>query len=220
MSVVLICSNRSLEGDLQKTVLFRSGIERETVRTIAEVQTRLTAGGIALLCLHRDVTGIEALVRTIRRSPTLKRTSILVLSENDFDPSEVEVLDAGANAILRLPPGDDFDDRAGRLIAIPSRRDVRLPVRLEMAALTSFGRAMPAVVVNLSASGALIESNHPLNMGDEVSITMRFDELKENFGAVAHITRTAGPSRYGARFSSITQGEEALKKFLASPARA
>jgi CheY-like chemotaxis protein len=216
MAVVLICSNRPLDRDLQGTVLFRSGVERELARSVAEVQTRLARGGVVLLCLHRQVAGIEALIRALRKSPTLKRTSIVVLSEDDFDPSEVEVLEAGANAILRLPPGDDFDERVGRLIEVPSRRDVRLPVRLQVTAASGFGATVPALAQNLSLSGILIESNHPLSMGDEVSVALRFEQSGEIFSATAHITRTAGPNRYGASFTSITKGEEALKTFLAS----
>lgn len=216
MAVVLICSNRSLDRDLQGTVLFRSGVERELVRSAADVQTRLAAGGIALVCLHRQTVGIEALIKTLRKSPTLKRISIVVFSEDDFDPSEIEVLEAGANAILRLPPADDFDDRVGNLIQVPARRDVRLPVRLQVAASSGFGATVPVLAQNLSLTGALLESNHPLNMGDEVSLALRFEESGEFFAATAHITRTAGPNRYGARFTSITKGEEALKKFLAS----
>ena len=216
MAVVLICSTRPLERDLQDTVLFRSGIERQLVRSAAEVQTRLAAGSVALLCIHRQVPGLEALIKALRRSPTLKRVSILVFSEDDFDPSEVEVLEAGANAILRLPPGDDFDERVGRLIEVPSRRDVRLPVRLQVAASSGFGATVPVLAQNISSSGVLIESNHPLNMGDEVSVALRFEESGEIFSAIAHITRTAGVNRYGAKFTSITKGEEALRTFLAT----
>ncbi len=43
----------SLDKDLQGTVLTRSGVQREMVRSVAEVQTRLAAGGVSLLCLHR-----------------------------------------------------------------------------------------------------------------------------------------------------------------------
>jgi CheY-like chemotaxis protein len=215
MAVVLICANRSLDRELQGTVLFRSGIEREIVRSVAEAQTRLNAGRVALLCLHRNVTGIENLIRNLRKSATLKRTSIVVFSEDDFDPSEVEVLEAGANAILRLPPGDDFDDRLGKLIDVPFRRDVRIPVRLQVAATSGFGATVPVLGLNLSSSGILVESNHPLNMGDEVSVAFRFEETGEIFSATAHITRTAGPNRYGATFETISRGEAALKTFLA-----
>jgi CheY-like chemotaxis protein len=216
MAVVLICSNRSLDRDLQGTVLFRSGIEREIARSTAEAQTRLSAGGVALFCIHRNVSGVENLIRALRKSPNLKRISIVVLSEDDFDPSEVEVLEAGANAILRLPPADDFNDRVGRLMEVPSRRDVRLPVRLQVSAISGFGSTVPVLAQNLSASGILIESNHPLNMGDEISLAFRFEDSGEIFSANAHVTRTAGPNRYGARFTTITRGEEALKAFLAS----
>jgi len=215
MAVVLICANRSLDRELQGTVLFRSGIERENARSVAEVQTRLNAGKVALLCLHRNVTGIENLIRNLRKSATLKRMSIVVFSEDDFDPSEVEVLEAGANAILRLPPGDDFDDRLGKLIDVPFRRDVRIPVRLQVAATSGFGATVPVLGLNLSSSGILVESNHPLNMGDEVNIAFRFEETGEIFSATAHITRTAGPNRYGATFETISRGEAALKTFLA-----
>jgi CheY-like chemotaxis protein len=215
MAVVLICSTRSLDRELQGTVLFRSDVEREQVRTAAEAQTRLASGRIALLCLHRKVTGIENLIRGLRKSPTLKQISIVVLSEDDFDPSEVEVLEAGANAILRLPPGDDFNDRVGRLIKVPSRRDVRLPVRLQVGASSGFGATVPVLALNLSSTGILVESNHPLNMGDEVSVAFRFEESGEIFSATAHITRTAGPNKYGATFETITRGEAALKTFLA-----
>ena len=215
MAVVLICSNRSLDRELQGTVLFRSGVERETVRTAAEVQTRLAAGRFILVCLHRQVAGIENLIRTLRKSPTLKRISIVVFSEDDFDPSEVEVLEAGANAILRLPPGDDFNDRLGRLMEVPSRRDVRLPVRLQVSASSGFGATVPVLALNLSSTGILLESNHPLNMGDEVSVAFRFEDSGEIFSATAHVTRTAGPNRYGATFETINRGEQALKTFLA-----
>ena len=220
MSVVLICSTRPLDRDLEGTVLFRSGITREMVRSAAEVQSRLAAGRVALLCIHRQVAGVEALIRALRKSPTLKSTSIVVFSEDDFDPSEVEVLEAGANAILRLPAGDDFDDRVGRLIEIPARRDVRLPVRLQVAASSGFGSTVPVLAQNLSASGILIESNHPLNMGDEISVAFRFEDSGEIFSATAHVTRTAGPNKYGARFTSIARGEAALKTFLAGTSTA
>lgn len=215
MAVVLICANRSLDRELEGTVLFRSGVERETVRSAADVQTRLARGHVALLCVHRNVSGIENLIRALRKSPTLKRVSIVVFSEDDFDPSEVEVLEAGANAILRLPPGDDFDDRVGKLIEVPSRRDVRIPVRLQVSASSGFGATVPVLALNLSSTGILLESNHPLSMGDEVSLAFRFEESGEIFSATAHITRTAGPNRYGATFETVNRGEAALKTFLA-----
>ena len=220
MAVVVICANRSLDRELEGTVLFRSDMERETVRSVGEAQTRLNAGRVALLCLHRNVSGIETLIRNLRKSNTLKRVSIVVLSEDDFDPSEVELLEAGANAILRLPPGDDFNDRVGKLIEVPFRRDVRIPVRLQVSASSGFGATIPVLGLNLSATGILVESNHHLNMGDEVNIAFRFEESGEIFSATAHITRTAGPNKYGATFESISRGESDLKTFLAGSATA
>lgn len=220
MAVVLICSPRSLDRDLQETVLFRAGIEREQLRSIAELQSRLNTGNVSLICIHRDIPGGEAFIKAVRRSPTQKKISIIGLSESDFDPSEVEVLEAGANAILRLPPGDDFNERVGRLMEVPARRDVRLPVRLQVAASAGFGSTVPVLALNLSSTGILVESNHELSMGDEINIALRFEDSGEIFSAVAHVTRNAGPNRYGAKFTSITKGEEALKTFLAGTSAA
>lgn len=220
MAVVLICSPRPLSRDLKDTVLFRAGLERVEVSSAADAQSRLTAGGVVLLVVHRNTTGIETMIRALRRSPAQKSISIVVLSEDDFDPSEVELLEAGANAILRLPPGDDFNERAGRLMEVPPRRNVRLPVRLQVVATSGFGSTVPALGLSLSASGIMVESNHLLEMGDEVNVSFRFEESGEIFSANAHVTRNAGPNRYGARFDTISKGEEALKVFLASTASA
>jgi hypothetical protein len=63
----------------------------------------------------------------------------------------------------------------------------------------------------------LIESNHLLNMGDEVHLAFRIEEAGSLVSVTAHVTRTAGPNRYGARFTEFKEGEDALKAFLASP---
>jgi hypothetical protein len=95
---------------------------------------------------------------------------------------------------------------------------VRLPVRLQVSAGIGLGTTVPVLAQNLSASGVLIESNHSLQMGDEISLAFRFEKSGEIFSANACITRTAGPNRYGARFITITRGEKALKAFLATTA--
>ena len=189
------------------------------VPTAAEAQARV-GGGTALLAIHRTTSGIEPLIRTLRRSPAQKRVSIVVFSEDDFDPSEVDLMEAGANAILRLPPGDDFDERIGRLLEVPARRDVRLPVRLQVVATSGFGATVPTLGLNLSISGVLIESNHILDMGDEIHVAFRFEDSGEIFSANAHVTRTAGANRYGARFDVISKGEDALRVFLSGTASA
>ena len=216
MAVALICSNRSLSRDLQSTVLYRAGIERIETNSIQDAQTKLGGGGISLLVIHRNVSGVENLIRAVRKSSAQKKISIVVISEDDFDPSEVEVLEAGANAILRLPPGDDFNDRLSRLMDVPARKDVRLPVRLQVVATSGFGATVPVLALNISSSGILVESNHGLEMGDEVNISFRFEESGEIFSANAHVSRNAGPNRYGARFDTISKGAEALSAFLAS----
>lgn len=220
MALVLFCSNRPLERALADTVLFRSGIDRVQVHSAAEALARVAQGGVGLLCVHRNILGIEAMVKEIRKSPTHRRISVVVLSENDFDPTEVEFLEAGANAILRLPPGEDFNERISRLMAVPARREVRLPVRLQVSAISGFGATVPVLALNLSVSGLLIESNHLLNMGDEIQVSFRIEEAGALVSAIAHVTRTAGPNRYGAQFTEITEGEDALKDFLANPSLA
>ena len=90
-----------------------------------------------LLLLWHALPGAAAFVAGPAPRPDHARRSRSSRSAgSDFDSAELDLLEAGANAILPLPPGPDWDDRLSRLIDVPMRKDVRFPAHFEMLART------------------------------------------------------------------------------------
>ena len=94
----------------------------------------------------------------LRADAVTRRASIVVLARGDHDPLEVELLEAGANAILRLPPGPEWEPRLRELLAVPVRRQARLAVHLQVEGFR-VGRRCPwrALALDLSQTGMLLE---------------------------------------------------------------
>lgn len=217
MAIVVVCSGRSLSRDLGGTILFRDGITIEEHPTLAAAQTRLGAGGVALTIIDKELGGLEPFIKNLRKSVTLRSVSLAVLSRDDFDPAEVELLTAGANGILRLPPTEAFDQKVSQLVAIPPRREVRVPVQIQVEAIAGFGTTMPVVSVNLSPSGMLVESSYDLVIGDDISVSCRLRETSAAvFRATGKIVRRTARNQYGIRFTSILEGEEEMRTVVAA----
>jgi DNA-binding response OmpR family regulator len=217
MATVVFCSGRPAAAELGSTVLFRAGIEREEFPNLPAAQNRLNAGGVALLIVEKTLPGLDSFLKNLRKSPTLKRTSVGVLSRDGFDPNEIELLSSGANAILRLPADDEFDRRVSSLIEIPPRRDIRVPVQLQIEALAGFGSTVPVLALNISISGMLVESSYELSVGDDISIA---SQLVENSGqifrATGKIVRRTPRGQFGIRFADIVEGENSLRAYIDS----
>ncbi len=80
--------------------------------------------------------------RRSAQDPTTRSTAIVVLGRSEFGFDHLELLEAGANAILPLPPGQDWDDRLMRLIHVPVRKTTRFPVNLQPAGRPALGRRL------------------------------------------------------------------------------
>src|SRR5882762_1595241 len=159
MAAALICSQADLQPELGHTVLWRAGIERHVARRLEEARTMAVAARPDVVVIDRDLPRAYELVAALREDPGTRRVSIAIVARGDLDPAELALLDAGANAILRLPPGPDLDERLVRLLDVPVRREARLRVELGVDTLgTGVGERVPAHAVNLSRSGILIET--------------------------------------------------------------
>src|SRR5687767_5542159 len=127
MSVALICSPLSMEEDLSTTTIWREGVERHTALTADEAIRRAGEMQVNIVLIDRDMTGADRVVAALRRDVRTRRTSIVIIARGELDPIEVELLEAGANAILRLPAGPEWEERLERLIQVPVRRELRAP---------------------------------------------------------------------------------------------
>src|SRR5689334_16551885 len=103
MPTVLIGSLSSFDDELGSTVLAREDAVRHWVTTADEMVSMAELLKPDLVLIGSDLPGAGPAVSRLRRDPGTRRTSIVVIARGELDPAEVELLEAGANAILRLP---------------------------------------------------------------------------------------------------------------------
>jgi len=214
MAAALICSQEDLQPELGHTVLWRTGIERHVATRLEDARTMAVAVRPDIVVVDRDLPGSYELIVALREDPGTRRVSIAIVARGDLDPAELALLEAGANAILRLPPGPDWDERLMRLLDVPARREARLPVELGVDALgTGVGERVPAQALNLSRSGILIETAAELRVGDELEL--EFQLAGDGVVARGRVVRQAGPRLFGVEFAPLVPGAaERIERFV------
>jgi hypothetical protein len=214
MAVALLCSEADLEPELQATALCREAIQLERARDREEARRKAVDARPSVVLVDRDLEWALALVRELRQHAATRRLSLAILARDDFDPVEVELLEVGANGVLRLPPDANWDARLQRLIDVPMRRVARFPVRLEMEARTGV-RESAATAVNLSVNGMLMECPVKLRVGTDVDLRLALPEEPEPVVGTAQVVRIAGRNRYGLEFYGLEgEGTERVRHFV------
>jgi CheY-like chemotaxis protein len=214
MPVALICSQAELEGDLGHTLLWRAGMERHVATRLEDARMMAVAARPDIVIVDRDLPRCDRLVAALREDPSTRGLSIVVAARGDFDPAEVELLEAGANAILRLPAGPEWDERLTRLLNVPVRRQARFTVAFDVDAVVGT-EPTSATALNLSVSGMLLESPVGLAVGDEVQLRFQIPDSEHTVATTARVVRVAGPSQYGVEFNRFEgDASERLRAFV------
>lgn len=203
MPAVLICSHGDVEQDLAGTLLWRDDIERKVVIKMEEALMLAVAAKPRLVVVDRDLPWAARVVTALREDASTRGLSVVVMARGDFDPAEVELLECGANAILRLPAGPEWNDRLQRLMDVPVRKEARFPVAFAVEASNGSGSAANAQALNLSASGILIETAAALGMQDEVHLQFRLPPAPDSLRVEAQVVRQAAPSQFGLEFRRV-----------------
>jgi hypothetical protein len=127
------------------------------------------------------------------------------------------LLQGGANAILRLPAGPDWNERLAPLLSVAPRRAARIAVRLEFEGQGGLTvESFVATVLNLSESGMLVETKAPLAVGTDVDFRFRLRGGGEPVAGCGVVVREAGTGRYGVRFYGLEgDGRERVRAFVA-----
>ena len=216
MACALICSAAPLDDELGSTLLWREELERRCVQTADEALRTACGSPPEVVVIDRDLAGATQLVSSLRRDPRTRRVSVVVVARTDFEAVEVDLLEAGANAILRLPASPEWDDRLARLIAVPVRREVRLPVQFELEARAGSGvQAAVALALNLSMSGVLLETDFDLKVGDDIDLRFHLAELDVTIVGCGRVVRHAGRRRYGVEFYGLEgEGAELVRRYV------
>jgi len=218
MPTVLIGSESSFDDELVQTVLSREDVVRHWVQSADEVLEAASLLKPDLILLDRDMPDADRGVAGLRRDRGTRRTSIVIIARGELDPVEVELLEAGANAILRLPVTPEWDERLERLMEVPVRRETRLAVNFEVEARTGSGvESASATALNLSTSGMLIDSAFPLHIGDDVDFQFSLPGIDTPVKGCGRVVRQAGRTQFGVEFYGLEgDGPQVLAAWTAS----
>jgi len=207
MTAVLICSHADVESDLRGTLLWRDDMERQVVAKMDEARLLAVAARPRLVVVDRDLPWAARFVSAVREDPSTRALSVVVIARGDFDAAEVELLECGANAVLRLPAGPEWNPRLERLMDVPVRKEARFPVSFGVEASSNGSGSANAQALNLSASGILIETEVPLKVQDEVQLQIGLPVSIEPLRIGGQVVRLAAPSRFGVEFRGLRPEE-------------
>jgi CheY-like chemotaxis protein len=204
MVSALICTHAELEGELGHTMLWRHDVDRHFASRLEEAQMMALAARPSIVVVDRDLPWAGRLVAALREESSTRGLSIVVVARGDFDPAEVELLESGANAILRLPFDEDSDRRLERLVNVPLRKEARFSVSFQVDAYAAgAGRPEPGLALNLSLHGMLMQTPAPLRVGEEVELEFTLGEDPSPVRVGGRAVRQAGGSQYGIEFTDV-----------------
>ena len=213
MPSVLICSQKDLLQLMGSTLLGRGGIDRFKASRLQDAQLLAKTTRPALVLLDRDMPKVREFLEVFREEPATRKGSIAILAYGDIEPSELELLELGANAILRLPPDDGWDERVSKLLKVPQRLEARLPI--QMTVQTQGGDAQ---ALNLSITGMLVQSSVQLQLFQEMTFRFKLPDGTLVAGR-ARAMRQAAPGQYGLEFVSLeSDSKDAIHDYVRSAA--
>ena len=209
--VVLVAGGpRSSFGEFAP-VLDRDKLTVVQVSSYEDAVMYAESARVELVIFAKEATtlSLEDAIRTIRSDTSPSKTaSLLVLAEPGTEDNARELIGRGVNRVmLSVDPPKYIALQVAELLEIPPRATLRLSTRMLVEVTNGFEIALGAVV-NLSASGLLLETDADLEPGQHVVISIDIDPQVEPVAAKAEVVRTADPERegiegVGARFLSF-----------------
>jgi hypothetical protein len=166
----VIVSESELEDELRGTLLVRRNIVRRRAAGVEDVRRAVQEGRVDVVILDGAFPNVVAVAGGLRRDPLTRGLSIAGLGRTDLEPVLFELLDAGVNAILPLPPGADWDDRLMRLSNVPARKVARFPVSFAVGVGRGQGEPFEGWALNLSVHGLLLRSSFRLEVGEDLRL--------------------------------------------------
>jgi DNA-binding response OmpR family regulator len=215
MVSALICTHSDLEKDLGQTMLWRQDVDRHAASRLEEARMMALAARPSIVVVDRDLPWAGRLVSALREDGSTRRLSIVVVARGDFDPGEIELLEAGANAILRVPFDTEVDVRLQRLVDVPVRKSARFSVSFTVETYGAGTDAQPALALNLSLTGILMDVSVPLPVGQPLELHFPLGGERPAVRVRGRVQRVAPPSHYGIEFTDVDESTaERLRQFL------
>jgi hypothetical protein len=149
------------------------------------------------------VRPLQSLAATVGRDITLD-----IATNRGLLHVDAQVLDAPAGEVLELLTGHSE--------LIQRREFVRVDAFLEVVATpVPAGAPIPAAVVNISASGAVVSRLAALKTGDEVRLELRLAPLEPPLEIVARVVRESDEQFRAVHFEQIQESDrERIVRFV------
>ena len=97
--------------ELERSVLSRQDVVGYAAHDFEEARMMALVTHPELVLIDRDLPRAEELILRLRADDLTREISLAVFARGEFEPSEVALLEAGANALLRLPVDPEWDLR-------------------------------------------------------------------------------------------------------------
>jgi DNA-binding response OmpR family regulator len=217
VTTVLICGPDQLMDELRGTMLARDGIDRIHVHGFQQALGMAVAARPELVVVDRDLPQAARLVEDLREENNTRRASIVVAARGELQEGELKLIDAGANALLRLPGDPQSDARLARLLDVAPRRHVRLPVFLEFDAFQARGGlVLHGTVLDLSRHGMLVHAATAVAVGTELGFELPLDDGDpQPIRGTCRVVRCAGEQEIGIAFEALQDdGAERLRRHV------
>jgi DNA-binding response OmpR family regulator len=215
MPSVLICST-SGTNVLSKSLLSREGVSCQVAKRPEDALRIASETHPNLILVDSTFPAAEQLIHRLRNEPRTRTLSVAVMARGDFDPGEVKLIEAGANAILRLPMGPEWDERLGELIRVPPRRAGRLSAELRFEAMGgSLSQVAVGTVLNLSEHGMLVEVDVEIPLGVDIDFKIHLRDDPRPLKGCGRVIRQDVDRRVGVRFFALeSQGLMRVRRFV------
>ena len=215
MPTVLVFASPAVLEQIEASPVWRGDLERLVVKTSTEAVSRAASVRPNLL-VDSELPAAEHVVRQLRANADTRGCSIAAVAGDDL-MGGLGMLDAGANAVLRLPPGPEWDERLQSLLEVPTRKETRIEASLTLSGELG-EQKIRARVTNISVTGMLMETAMAIAVGSEFRFRLELLGFETSSGEVSgsgRVVRLAGAGRYGAQFLKLEPvGRELLRRFI------
>ena len=212
-----VAAPSDLARELGSTMLYRSNVERLQVSGMEEIRRLADEGRLDLVVVDSALPGAAALVAAVRQDPVTRATAIVALGRWEFGFDHLGLLEAGANAILPLPPGHDWDDRLVRLVHVPVRRATRFPVDIAIEGGLVSGLSFTGRALNLSVHGLLLECREALEVGADLRFCFVMPGAEGIVCGTGTVVRAAAADRFGVELTHVDgDGRVRIKRYVES----
>jgi CheY-like chemotaxis protein len=152
-----------------------------------------------------ELSGLD-LARRIRNSPPNREAAIVMLSATEDVPSLRKAFGEGADLVLTKPIPADRLKRMLAAMDLPEWKGKRHAARLPLFAGVKCswnGREYALRSLNISESGMLLQPAMEAEVGDEVGLEFRIEEVRAGLSTIARVARKEGSERLAVEFIGL-----------------